>query len=72
MLASQHTFSKVTVTIFWQLYLHNSDKGSGTEIKKKKNNLNSEIIYRKLINKASASHCWRSASGRRDTSRKLA
>ena len=33
--ASQHTFSKVTVTIFWQLYIYDSDKGSGTEIKKK-------------------------------------
>ena len=32
--ASQHTFSKVTVTIL-QLYIYDSDKGSGTEIKKK-------------------------------------
>ena len=40
--ASQHTFSKVTVTIFRQLFIYDSDKGSGTEIKK--NNLNSESI----------------------------
>ena len=33
--ASQHTFSKVTVTIFWQLYIYDSDKVSGTEIKEK-------------------------------------
>ena len=32
--AGQHTFSEETVTIFWQLYLYESDKGSGTEIKK--------------------------------------
>ena len=31
--ASQHTFSKVTVTILTNL-LYNSDKGSGTKIKK--------------------------------------
>ena len=33
--ASEHTFSKVTVTIFRQLHIYDSDKGSGTEIKKK-------------------------------------
>ena len=33
--ASQHTFSKVIVTIFRQPYIYDSDKGSGTEIKKK-------------------------------------
>ena len=49
--ARQHTFSKVTVTIFFDNYIYDSDNGSGTEIKK--NN------YKKLqlINKASASHC---------------
>ena len=42
MLVNIHrTFSKVTVKIFYN-YTYNSDKGSGTEIKK--NNLNNESI----------------------------
>ena len=30
--ASQHTFSKVTVTNFWQLFIYGSDKGSGISV----------------------------------------
>ena len=52
--ASQHTFSKVSRYKFLTtIYIYASDKGSGTEIKKKQS---SQWIYKKkqLINKASA------------------
>jgi len=34
MLASLHTFSKVTFTIFWKLYIYRKNETSGTQTEK--------------------------------------